>query len=118
MNFDHFFPATENRVVIAGLVGAGQFGASLINQAQHMPRLEVPFLCDLDLELAKKAFLDAGIDEGDIVTADSVPSALRAFEAGKKSLLMIIACFVKCQPILLLRRQVSQKQQPLSLIWR
>ena len=84
MNFDHFFPATENRVVIAGLVGAGQFGASLINQAQHMPRLEVPFLCDLDLELAKKAFLDAGIDEGDIVTADSVPSALRAFEVGKK----------------------------------
>lgn len=84
MNFDHFFPATDDRIVTAGLVGAGQFGASLINQAQHMPRLEVPFLCDLDLALAKKAFLDAGIDEGDIVIADNVSAAMRAFEAGKK----------------------------------
>ena len=84
MNFDHFFPASENRQVTAGLVGAGQFGASLINQATLMPRFKVPFLCDLDIELAKKAFLDAGIAEEDIFFADSAPAALRAFEMGKK----------------------------------
>ena len=84
MNFDHFFPSTDKKSVTAGLVGAGQFGASLINQAQHIPRLEVPFLCDLDLELAKNAFLDAGIEAEDIVVADNISSAVRAFEMGKK----------------------------------
>ena len=71
MNFDHFFAASRDKTVTAGLVGAGQFGASLINQAQHMPLLDVPFLCDLDLALAKKAFLDAGVAEEDIFIAES-----------------------------------------------
>ena len=66
MNFDHFFAASRDKIVTAGLVGAGQFGASLINQAQHMPLLDVPFLRDLDLVLAKQAFLDAGVAKEDI----------------------------------------------------
>ena len=63
MNFDHFFPVSKKQKVTAGLVGAGQFGASLINQATLMPMLDVPFLCDLNIELAKKAFSDAGVAE-------------------------------------------------------
>jgi len=84
MNFDHFFAASRDKIVTAGLVGAGQFGASLINQAQHMPLLDVPFLCDLDLVLAKRAFLDAGVAEEDIFIAESASEAKRAAEQGKK----------------------------------
>ena len=84
MNFDHFFAASRDKIVTAGLVGAGQFGASLINQAQHMPLLDVPFLCDLDLVLAKQAFLDAGVAKEDIFIAESASEAKRAAEQGKK----------------------------------
>ena len=84
MNFDHFFPVSKKQKVTAGLVGAGQFGASLINQATLMPMLDVPFLCDLNIELAKKAFSDAGVAEEDIFYADNKKAALSAFELGKK----------------------------------
>ncbi len=84
MNFDHFFLQQKT-----GLLSPGWWGlASLVHRLSIRPSIcpawRYPFYVISTLNWQKKAFLDAGIDEGDIVTADSVPSALRAFETGKK----------------------------------
>lgn len=80
MNYERLFAGAGERVVRAGLIGAGQFGASLIAQANAIPALAVPVVCDRDTDRAADAVRAAGLD--DVRTCDSAVEAARAMEAG------------------------------------
>lgn len=84
MNYDALFAQYADRTVRAGLIGAGQFGASFIAQTIRTPILDVPLLCDLDAERAASAFAVAGYADEDIVIADSSVSATAALEKGRR----------------------------------
>ena len=66
MNYDAIFSQFEGRTVRAALVGAGQFGTSLLGQVERTDMLDVPVVCDLDVERAKGSFLAAGYAEDDM----------------------------------------------------
>jgi len=70
-------------VVRAGLIGCGNFAASIVTQSPLIPRLEIPVVADVNIEAARRAYQRAGIADDDIIVSDSRASALRAVEAGK-----------------------------------
>ncbi len=81
-------PASEqcvsDRLVLAGVIGSGAFGAGIIAQASHIPLLEIPAVADKDMEAARRAYRRAGVAEDEIVACDSAGRALRAMESGKR----------------------------------
>lgn len=87
MNYDAMFGNHAKKTVRAALIGAGQFGASFISQTTRTAMLDVPILCDLDQDLAVRAYRAAGYSAEDIKTADSAAAALVALEAGHRVVL-------------------------------
>lgn len=73
----------KDRIIRAGLVGAGEFGASFISQARQMKNFEVSIICDRDPDRAKSSLLSAGYNENDSVICDSEKKAKFAFENNK-----------------------------------
>ena len=65
------------------VIGAGEYGVSLVFQAGRAPGLEVAAVCDRDVANAVGAFRHAGWAEDDIAVCDSLPAAKTAQEAGK-----------------------------------
>ena len=49
------------------LVGAGHMGNGMVSQMTRMKGIEATVVVDINIELAKKALLDAGINENKIV---------------------------------------------------
>ena len=84
MNYDSIFAEHANKTVRAGLIGAGQFGASFVGQVVRTPILDIPVVCDLDAERAAAVFIAAGYAAEDVVIAESIPVALMALESGKR----------------------------------
>lgn len=62
MNFEALLAQAGDRVVRAGLVGVGDFGASLLAQSRHIPNLEIALLCDRDQVRMEAAANAAGSD--------------------------------------------------------
>ena len=87
MNYEAIFAKQEGRTVRAALVGAGNFGTSLIGQAKHTALLDIPVVCDLEINRAREIFLTAGYAADDIEVARSASVATRALEAGKRVVL-------------------------------
>jgi len=87
MNYDAIFAGHEGNTVRAALVGAGQFGASLIGQARHTPLLDVPVVCDLEIKRAKAVYLGAGYSAEDIKIVSSASAAARALDIGSRVVL-------------------------------
>jgi predicted homoserine dehydrogenase-like protein len=75
--------AQSDRVVHAALVGAGEFGRSLVSQSRAIRNLDVRVLCDRNLEAARDACRRAGVPEDAIDVCDSPASARRHFENGR-----------------------------------
>lgn len=82
MNYESLLAGRLTRPVRAALIGAGEFGYSLIARARALPTLQVPVVCDRDLDRARAALLRAGIPQERIVLADRLPQALAALERG------------------------------------
>jgi predicted homoserine dehydrogenase-like protein len=84
MIYQHLFDRVkEPQTVRAAVVGAGDFGLTIITESSYIDRLEISAVADIDLAAACSAFRKAGRAEEDIVVCDSEAAALRAFEAGK-----------------------------------
>jgi predicted homoserine dehydrogenase-like protein len=73
---------SEGRAVRAGLIGVGQFGHSLLAQAEQLPGLSVPVLCDLDPDRVARA-VRAVFPDLALEPCESVARALAALEAGR-----------------------------------
>lgn len=80
MNYERLFADFHGKVVRAGLIGVGQFGATLIAQAQNIPMLSVPAVCDRATDRAEAACRAAGIDN--VRICESVGDAEGALEDG------------------------------------
>ena len=65
------------------VIGAGEYGVSLVFQAGRAPGLEVAAVCDRDVANAVGAFRHAGWADDDIAVCESRAAAMTAHEAGK-----------------------------------
>lgn len=72
------------KIVRAGVIGTGSYATAVITQAQVIPLLDVPVVCDRDVEAAKRAYRHAGLDEDAFVICDSAVQALAAMEQGRR----------------------------------
>ena len=72
------------KVVKAGVIGTGHFATAVVTQSQVIEALDVPVICDTNLEAARLAFNRAGLGEDDFVTCESRQAALSALERGKR----------------------------------
>ncbi len=71
MNYHALFAAAGHRIVRAGLIGVGDFGASLLAQARHIPNLEFVLLCDRDRDRVDRAIRRIGLNGDEIaITSD------------------------------------------------
>ena len=66
-----------------GIIGAGQMGRGLITQLMIMKGLRPSIVSAQDAQNAVRAFLYAGVDESDIVVANTLSEANAAMERGK-----------------------------------
>jgi len=76
------------RTIRAGLVGAGEFGASFVSQARRMKGFEAVVVCDRDQERARKSLGAAGYGDQDVILCDSAAAAQKAIEQGKIALIL------------------------------
>jgi predicted homoserine dehydrogenase-like protein len=83
MNYQTLFAAGRSEPFTAGLIGIGEFGASLIAQTKRIPRLILRAFCDRDMARAVQALEAADTAKDDIARCESPAAALRAFESGK-----------------------------------
>ncbi len=85
MNYERLFAGHRGRVVQAGLIGVGQFGATLIAQANAIPMLSIPAICDRDVDRAQAACQAAG--RTDLRVCENAGDAARAMQAGTMAVL-------------------------------
>lgn len=76
----------EARPVRSGLIGVGQFGLSLMAQAEGLPGFAVPVLCDLEPDRVARSVREAFPALG-VALCESRAQALAALEAGRTVLL-------------------------------
>ena len=50
MIYESLFEQTGNKQIKAGLIGTGTYGISLLAQTQRISRLNIPVICDQDLQ--------------------------------------------------------------------
>jgi len=77
-------PTAVDKVVEAGVIGTGQYATAIVTQAQSIPQLNIPIVADTEIESAKRAYQLAGIDDTQVIVADTRTQALSGIERGKK----------------------------------
>jgi predicted homoserine dehydrogenase-like protein len=82
MYYQSLFHRPADRPVRACLVGAGEFGASYLFQAQAMPHMVVPAVCTRTVQRAVDAYVGAGIPVDDVRICDTAEAARAAYDAG------------------------------------
>lgn len=75
------------RTLRAGLVGAGEFGASFISQARRMDHFDAVIVCDRHAERARISLRAAGYGDDEIVLCKTTEAAQMAIEQGKMALI-------------------------------
>jgi predicted homoserine dehydrogenase-like protein len=80
----HALFSQSDRVVRAALVGAGEFGRSLVSQSRGIENLDVCVICDTNVETARDACRRAGIPDDAIEVCDSASAAARHVQAGRR----------------------------------
>jgi predicted homoserine dehydrogenase-like protein len=83
MNLEPLFAKADQRPARAGLVGAGQFGATFVAQSRRIPSLSTVAVCDLDMDRAAAAASAAGFGDAEIVRCEGRAAATAAIQAGK-----------------------------------
>lgn len=75
------------RTLRAGLVGAGEFGASFISQARRMDHFDAVIVCDRHAERARVSLRAAGYGDDEIVLCKTTEAAQMTIEQGKMALI-------------------------------
>lgn len=83
MNLAALLGNPSDAPVRVGLVGAGEFGMTMLAQAPHFPAISVLALCDLDVERACNALCSQGFERNNMKICESRQGAVKAIEAGK-----------------------------------
>ena len=92
MYYQSLFNRPADKPIRVCLLGAGEFGASFLFQAQDMPNVQVSAVCTRTVSRAVEAYKDAGVPESKVrVCAD----AQEAAKAGKEGLFVVVDSFDK-----------------------
>lgn len=75
MNFEALFAAHADKVVRVGLVGVGDFGATLLAQSRAMPNMRITVACDKDVARMERAVSAAGMSADDLFMTDDITGA-------------------------------------------
>ena len=76
----------SDRIVRAALIGAGDFGRSLIAQAQTIGNLNVSVKCDQNPQRDRDALEGAGVPGDGIVSSDSPAAARENLDKARRSI--------------------------------
>ena len=88
----------DGRPVVTGVIGTGHYATAIITQAQAIPALAVPIVCDVDVEAAWRACMLAGLAEEDCVICES-PAAVKAAQEGGKRVIVPDASLFQALPL-------------------
>ena len=83
VDFNEIYAKADTAPVRVGLVGAGEFGASLITQSLSHDRIVVPAVADLDPDRAVNVLLRCGVAGDGIEICRNADKAKAALAAGK-----------------------------------
>lgn len=88
----------EGRKIKVALIGAGQMGNGMVSQMKNMKGIEASIVVDINIQLARKAYLDAGINDNDIVEVCDVNNAEKLLLENKYLICKDykLACEIKC----------------------
>ena len=81
MNFKALFQHAD--LVKVGLIGSGAFGNAFLFQAQAIPQITVPAVCDRNVAVARQACLQAGLPADTLAICATPDPAQDAFAARK-----------------------------------
>ena len=77
MNYQGLFATQLARPIRVGLVGVGDFGATLLDQIQKIPKIEITVICDKDQRRMDDAVRNSGLTVPPLmvtdITAETVP---------------------------------------------
>ena len=79
MYYQSLFKRSPNQPIRTCLMGAGEFGASFIFQAQDMPHMAVPAVCTRTAQRAIDAYVGAGISASKIRVCATADEAAQAY---------------------------------------
>jgi predicted homoserine dehydrogenase-like protein len=74
----------DGKPIRVGVSGAGWIGSGFVRQVQYVPGMVVNVLADTDTGLARQAFIEAGVNNADIVEAVQPGHAMDALRQGKR----------------------------------
>jgi len=72
MNFEALFQGKKDQVVKVGVIGMGDFGASLLASARRIANLEIVVICDKSVPRMEAAVAASGICAGDVVMTRNI----------------------------------------------
>ncbi len=75
MNFEALFQDKKDRIVRVGVIGIGDFGASLLGAARRIHNLEIVVICDKSIERMKAAVAACGLNKADLVMTQDITDA-------------------------------------------
>ena len=84
MIYEQLFARHPHKTVRAGIIGLGNYATAILAQAQCMPRLSVPVVADLSIDVAREACRRAGIPRDDVVVCSSRSDAVSALDRGRQ----------------------------------
>ena len=77
MNYHRLFRSDDARRIRVALIGVGDFGATLLDQAQNIDRIDITVICDKDEKRMKDAIRTCGLVSPPMtvtdITADGLP---------------------------------------------
>ncbi len=83
VDFNELYRDADPAPVRVGLVGVGEFGASLITQSLNHPRIDVPIVADMDTDRAVNVLLRCGVKGDAIEICRDGDAAQAAMASGK-----------------------------------
>lgn len=81
MIYQQLFEKTEGQVH-AGLIGCGDFGATIVAQGSTVPRLTLRAVAELHVERAMDAYRNAGVPDDEVCICETAAQAYSAYENG------------------------------------
>lgn len=82
MNYQALLANGTDDPVITGLVGVGEFGLTLLAQSRHIDALSLRVLCDQAPDRVRRAAIELGWPEDQVIFAAARAAALAAIERG------------------------------------
>lgn len=76
----------SDQPIRAGLLGTGDYGLTLLGQVAHVERLDIPAICDINLDAAKDICRRAGVPDEQVVICADRAAVLKAIDAGQTAI--------------------------------